>query len=130
MHSRIHIYNLHEPCLPSRMAATDAEADESKVDEVQASIGRGGPWATGRYMPRNYVHMCVYAYVGLHVYFYANVCIYSREEWLVFLFYLILAIYLDHCLMSQKSQNSAPAMNRANETFRVRMCHVHILYAV
>ena len=31
--------------------------------------------------------------------------------------------------MSQKSQNSAPAMNRANETFRVRMCPVHILYA-
>ena len=82
--------------IQDRPTATDAEADESKVDEVQASIGRGGPWATGRYMPRNYVHMCVYAYVGLHVYFYANVCIYSREEWLVFLFYLILAIYLDH----------------------------------
>ena len=31
--------------------------------------------------------------------------------------------------MSQKSQNSAPAMNRANWTFRVRMCPLHIIYA-
>ena len=38
--------------IQDRPAATDAEPGESKVDEVQASIWRGGPWATCMYMPR------------------------------------------------------------------------------
>ena len=49
--------------IQDRPAATDAEPGKSKVDEVQASIRRGGPWATGMYMPRNYVHMCVYMHM-------------------------------------------------------------------
>ena len=91
MHTRIHIYiqpSRTVLVIQDRPTATDAEADESKVDEVQASIWRGGPWATGMYIHAKelFAHVCVYAYVGLHVYFYVNVCIYSREERLVFFF--------------------------------------------
>ena len=42
-------------------AATDAEPGESKVDEVQASIWRGGPWATGMYIHAKelFAHVCI-----------------------------------------------------------------------
>ena len=92
MFTRIHIYNLHEPCLPSRIAPQQlmqnlAKARLTRCRPLFGVVGRGPHACTCQELC---AHVCVYAYAGLHVYFYVNVCIYSREEWLVFLFYWIL----------------------------------------